>query len=172
MNEERYYLEQTYIPKKLFGGKEMRNLFLSGLMENGEEMLLMLFNTIYRSQGKKCPYTAEQFSLRGIRATPPDENGQEFLVILIDMPEPEDMTLASRLYVCLSLELDDPGYFLVEKSFENSSALCGVNKEGMHLNYGEAPEDENEQFSKVCDLYNSYLKSLAEKGNSVDNESK
>lgn len=160
MNDERYYLEQTYIPKTLFGGKEIRNLFLSGLMEKGEEMLLMLFNTLYRSQGKKCPYTAEQFSLRGVKATPPDDNGLEFLVLLIDMPEPEDMTLASRLYICLDLEFDKPGYFLVEKSFENYSALCGVNEEGMHLNYGEAPEDEREQFSKVCDLYNRYLKSF------------
>ena len=119
--------------------------------------MFILFNTVYGPQGEVCPYQKEQFNVN-TQMVPGKDNAQDFMVITIDMPEPEDELLASRIFICLDNSFDNLAYFLVEKSFEPMFMLCGVDEKGSHLNYGEAPSDKNELFRKVCDIYGNYFK--------------
>ena len=156
MNQIRYYFEQNFIPQSLFN-EEVRVVMLRMLLESGGEALFSVFNNMCKQEGEECPYSVEQFKVKPQIIVAKDE-APEFLVIKIDMPEPEDMPLASRIFLCIDVENIDventnPACFMVEKSFDDISALCGRDANGNHLNYGDSPETEEEQLKKVCELY-------------------
>lgn len=162
MNEERFYMEQEYIPAMLFGDKEKRKALLSGLQNKANGFLAYLYNAIYKQNGWQCPYRDDQFNVKFCLAAV-EGCAPAFGVLTIDMPEPEGMMLASRVFICADASMDNPCYFLVEKSVGSSCALCRKDGDGTHFNYGPAPESEEEQFQKVCDIYDDYLKRRAKK---------
>ena len=162
MNEVRIFMEQEYLPALLFGDKEKRKALLSGLQNKENGLLFYLYNAIYNQNGWQCPYREDQFNAKFCLAAA-EGCDPAFMVLTIDMPEPEEMMLASRVFICADASMDNPCYFLVEKSIGSYGALCRIDGDGTHFNYGPAPESEEEQFQKVCDIYDGYLKRRAKK---------
>lgn len=157
--KSRYYIEQDYIPHVLFKNEHLGETLLRSLLEGDAKMMHTLFDSIYKTREEECPYSEEQFAVK-VKEIPGEDNAPKFSVITIDLPKPEEMLLSSRIFICVKPSLEDLRYFLVEKSFDDEYALCGKDGEGAHLNFGKAPELEIEQFKKVCEIYNNYLKSL------------
>lgn len=148
-NTSRYYIEQTYLPQVLFNNEQLSTVLLNGLLECDAKMMHLMFSSVYKNRGEECPYTEDQFVIR-VEEVLSKDNAKDFCVITINMPEPEEMLLCSRIFICLEPSLKNPRCFLVEKSFDDEYALCEKNGEGAHLNYGQVPKDEIEQFKKCA----------------------
>lgn len=161
-NTSRYYIEQTYLPQVVFSNEQLGEELLNGLLECDAKNMYLMFSSVYKDRGEECPYSEDQFVIR-VEEVFGKDNSTNFCVITINMPEPEEMLLCSRIFICLEPALKNLRYFLVEKSFDDEYALCGKNGEGAHSNYGPAPGSEIEQFKKVCEIYEDYLKSTADK---------
>ena len=158
-NKSRYYIEQDYIPHVLFKNELLGETLLRSLLKGDTKMMHTLFDSIYKTKEEECPYGEEQLVVK-VKEISDEDNVPKFSVITIDLPKPEEMLLSSRIFICVKPSLENLRYFLVEKSFDDEFALCGKDGEGAHLNFGKAPELEIEQFKKVCEIYNNYLKSL------------
>ncbi len=152
--DERYVLEQMFLPQSLYGEGCQQTML--ALLQGKGEFLVYMLNAIGQQTGSKCPYTADQFVFKPLIIS---DHGDipEFAMLIIDMPEPEIMPLSSRLIICHDKELSKIKYFTVEKTLGGAYMLCGVSEDSVHVNYGDAPESEEDLFKRVYELYTDYL---------------
>ncbi|MBO7448162.1 hypothetical protein J6U78_07500 [bacterium] len=156
MSMERFEMEQRMFPQMLFGDELQRLALLQGLLESKGAAVRMLMETTYRSHGKPSPYQDDEFSVK-VKKVAAEGDIQEFCVVIIDMPVPEEPIYASRIFVCFDADsFNKPGYFFVRKSDLYKFSLGGRNQHGEYCNYGKVQDDENVQFQKVCDFYLAY----------------
>ncbi len=149
----RYMVEHKILPE-LFFSEKAKDYFLILMASEGKLILnlLMLFG---KDQDYKCPYSASDFKLDLHIIKKPDrdsgETGKEILEII--MPEPEQMPLCSRIYICHDMKLENIEYFTLEKSVGDSEALCAWTPAGIHENFGTAPKTKDEVFREVVYKY-------------------
>ena len=140
--ETRYYFEQAFIPQSFFN-KEVRLIMLTHLLIGGGSELSSLCNNFFEKAGERCPYKEVLFEVKSQVISAKGED-PEFVVMTLNMPLPEDIPLASRIFLCIDKENVHPACFMVELSLNYRYVLCGRDANGNHLNYGEAPKTEEE----------------------------
>lgn len=157
----RYKFEQQTLPGMFFPNEQNRINFINALMERKDALVGQLLVFAYSKSKDGCPYIDAKFSVSS-KVIRVHDDVPEFGVIIIKMPEPEEETLASRIFLCIGKSYENPAYYLVEKSLGSLYVLCEINEEWAHLTYGIVPEGENEQLEEVCYHYIQHLKAIAE----------
>lgn len=110
----------------------------------------VLVNEIYQKAYQKpelYPYRESDFSVMPLNIS------DELLLIRVDLPEIKAAAqLCYRVYVTLNPKTDEAHYFMIERGKEKGvKNLCGVDSEGKHVEYGEAPV-EGAEIQRVMDL--------------------
>ena len=135
----RYYFEQMLLPQ-LFYEYEDPNQFLGYLTENG---VFSVWESFTGNNGFDRVYGQEDFAQNLYL----EDDG--ILMMLVNLPKPEDLHLCNRVYLCLNPNNGKRGYYTVEliQAGEEKWSLGGRTEQGETLNYGEAqaiPEDPND----------------------------
>lgn len=146
MVRARYQVEHQGIPSLLYTCAEGE--FLDLLLEKQRNVMVLLYQIA--DPGTPCPYTVDDFAME-VHAMKEDRDDDRIIVV-IDMPEPEDFTDCERVFLCFHLHSEKAGYYTVEKSLW-SNMLCSWTREGAHENLGDAPETKEEQLERVLELF-------------------
>ena len=141
----RYFLEHKALPQALWNNRAQ--LLLSLLREKQNAMIDFYSRAEEVNPEYQCPYTAEQFSVR-LREYVSDEGS--VLIVRVAMPEPEAPLLCHTVYICFAGNDCDDAYFTSELEQSGKQLLCAWSKEGVHMSFGEVPEDD---FAKVVELF-------------------
>ena len=141
----RYFLEHKALPQALWNNREQ--LLLSLLRENRKAMVGFYARAEEVNPEYQCPYTAEQFSV-SLREYVTDTGS--VLIVRVAMPEPEVPLLCHTVYICFAGNNCDDAYFTSELEQSGKHLLCAWTKEGVHMSFGEVPEDD---FAKVVELF-------------------
>lgn len=154
--ENRRYAEQDYFPYDIYR-KDREYQLIRWLEEKQEECVKMLYDNVWDSVGKVCPYKQDQFSV-SVREMK-TEGYPEYSIMTIDLPKPEAIGLCSKLIICYCDGDRHHRYYTVEKAFGiNKFVLCGFDETQKHLIFGEVPMDETLLLKRVEDLYVPFLK--------------
>lgn len=140
----RYFLEHKALPQALWNNREQ--LLLSLLRGNQKTMIGFYDRAEEVNPEYLCPYTAEQFSV-SLREYVTDTGS--VLIVRVAMPEPEVPLLCHTVYICFASNNCDDAYFTSELEQSGKHLLCAWTKEGVHMSFGEVPEDD---FAKVVEL--------------------
>ena len=150
----RYYFEHTYLPKMLSGRGAKVELIEIEMLQ-GYKLVTMVDNIGMRN-GFKCPYDASNYTVT-TETVKSHGNMPEYTVLTIKMPPPEQATLCSHVYICYEKDMENIRYYTLELSFDDRYVLGGWDGNGVHYNYGTAPETGKSCFDKVCNLYESHI---------------
>lgn len=120
--------------------------FIQNLSEEKETVV----NEIYRKAYQKpelYPYGEGSFSVMPLNIS------EELLLIRVDLPEEKgEGVTCCRIYVTLNPKNDEIHYFTIEKGKEKGERnLGGIDSEGKHTVYGEAPV-EGAELQRIMDL--------------------
>ena len=141
----RYIFEQKLLPGMLFSEDRLKCLIVIKQRKGG--FFADFLNMMAEHDGDEDGYTQADFTVESV----PHFDGNEnllFAVTVVNMPEPEDITQCSRIFICHDGEFENIKYFMAEKSFFGF-ALCGRDSKGNHLNYGPVSGELKEQAEKV-----------------------
>ena len=149
----RYTVEHKILPEMFFSEKA-KDYFLI-LMASEGKLIFDFLRFFGRDQDYKCPYSAEDFKLDLHIIRKPDKESEDpgKAILEIIMPEPEQMPLCSRIYICHDMKLENFEYFTLEKSVGDSDALCAWTSAGIHENFGTAPKTKEEVLREVVNKY-------------------
>ena len=146
----RYSLEQKILPNSFYAGKE--DFLYSILEKNGKFFsdIITLFappeSTIYNE--KDFEVTAKHLSYRE-----DDEVKKKLYLVIVDMPQPEEVLWCRRLYFCYEENSKSAKYYTSELALSGDYLICSVNKNGIRNNYGKAPQDLELEFRKVGNMF-------------------
>ncbi len=149
-NMFRYRLEQRILPRSFYEGKE--NFLNSVLDKNGKFFsdIITLFapheSTIYNE--KDFTVTAKHLSYRE-----DDEVKKKLYLVIVDMPQPEEVLLCRRLYFCYEEFSKTAKYYTSELSLRGDYFMCAVNSNDTRSNYGKAPKDLELEFRKIGNMF-------------------
>jgi len=140
----RYFLEHKALPQALWNNREQ---LLLSLLREKKAMIGFYGRAEEVNPEYRCPYTTEQFSV-SLREYVSDEGS--VLIVRVAMPAPEAPLLCHTVYICFAGNNCDDAYFTSELEQSGKHLLCAWTKEGVHMSFGEVPEDD---FSKVVELF-------------------
>lgn len=147
MMNVRYLVEHQGLPTLLYSEPS----FPGFLAENTGAAMVTMYQTACGIAGQEvCPYRESdfRFDLHAMAGDPDDDR----MFLIINMPEPAAPPECERVFVCLHRDSDAVGYYTVEKRF-GTSVMCSWDQAGVHRNYGDAPETEEEQLQRVMELF-------------------
>ena len=148
LHEVRYGIEHIFF-RELFFEKGVE--LINPLLEKGPEFVYGFCQNIYADAGIETLYTQEDYTVDSYKI--PELNAA---LIEIGMPQPETTPLCHRIYFVFNRDLSRRSMFTIEKAADNSDVsayLCGWGNERQHLNYGEAPEDEDSQMTAILNIF-------------------
>ena len=146
MVRARYQVEHQGIPSLLYTCAEGE--FLNLLLEKQRNVMVLLYQIA--DPDTPCPYAVDDFTME-FHAIKEDRDDDRMIVV-IDMPEPEEPPDCKRVFICFHLNSEKVGYYTVEKSLW-SNMLCTWTRDGSHGNLGNAPETKEEQLEQVMELF-------------------
>lgn len=120
--------------------------FVHQLSDEREAIVNEIYQNAYQNPDM-YPYSESDFSVM------PLDINEELLLVRVDLPEVKDSAqLCHRIYVTLNPKSEEIHYFTVERGRKKGqSNLCGVSKEGRHIEYGEAPV-EGAEIQRIMDI--------------------
>lgn len=123
-----------------------REEFVRRLSDERESVVDEVYRNAYQ-KAELYPYQESSFSVMALNIS------EELLLVQVDLPETaEAAQICHRIYVTLNPKNNEIHYFTIEKGRgKNERNLGGVNAEGRHLEYGEAPV-EGAEIQKIMDL--------------------
>ena len=173
-----YWYEFDYLPKLFYSE---RGKYRVVFVEKAGMMIASRLRVTAECNGMVSPYTEQDFSAEMLR---PDSGADDrnIYILKMNMPVPEDpmAPLCRHIFVCFrhfDQDIHDIRYFTEECDCDRAGKeefyrslnlpfpekencfICGVDEEGKHLNFGTAPEDQDEVIRIVCDIYCDYLDS-------------
>lgn len=151
----RYYFEHNFLPQTLYSEKGKQ--FLYTLLEKKEKLFIELMNLLGSEDQLPCPYQESDYDIKA-KVVEAKEDLPSFVILTVALPKPEGVPLCSCLYICHDIQFGNIRYYTVEQSFENKFVLSGWDEQGSHINFGEAPEEEDDRFLKISELYSGFLR--------------
>ncbi len=120
--------------------------FVHQLSDEKEALVNEIYQGAYQNP-EVYPYSENDFSVM------PLDINEELLLVRVDLPEvKESAQLCHRIYITLNPKDDEIHYFTVERGRKKGeSNLCGVSREGRHMEYGEAPV-EGAEIQRIMDI--------------------
>ena len=136
-------VEFGIFPKRLF---EEGEDFVTKLCEEREAFVNEIFGEAYK-EAKLYPYTENDYSVMAL------DIAEDLTLVRVDLPEKGLVPpLCYRIYVTFNPQTKKAGYYTIEMSAEkNVRILGGMQSDGKHVNYGEAPV-EGAELQKIMDL--------------------
>ena len=131
------------LPLKIFKqGAEFVHL----LCDEGESAVNEVYKNAYPKE-ELYPFGEEHFSVMALNIS------EELLLVRIDAPAADaPAQLCHRIYVTLNPQNNEIRYFTIEKGRgKDERNLGGVDADGQHLNYGEAPV-EGAEIQRIMDI--------------------
>lgn len=151
----RLSFEQKLLPSIVFSGKEHLMGFIRGALIKRGAWFGMILQDVYDSEKIKCPYDLDKISVDN-QIVSAGDGIPDFGILIVDMPEPDEERMASRIFICFTQSFDVPFYLLAEKSASDSYEICNINETGKHYKLIGASENRLEQLHKVAKLYAQY----------------
>jgi len=146
--EIRYFLEHKVLPATLYN-EGVR--LMAAVMGKGAKCIHDLYaKFISAIPGYPNPYTVDDFSVHS-RTYIREED--RFMVTRIGMPEPSDALLCRAVYLCYGTRGGFELYVTSELLQEGGYCICGWSDDGHHMNFGDAPEDANDEMDMAADLF-------------------
>lgn len=152
MNSSLYELEHHLIPESFFG-KSCHDFIGAILNEKGNFFVDVLNWLNQDVPNYTCPFSPAQFKVRPFKTATGHEVYPYFYMVQLTMPDPDVSPLCKRVYICHDEMLGNRSYYTVELTTDGNWMLCGWNSRGMHLNYGDCPDDEELEIQQIEDLY-------------------
>ena len=120
--------------------------FVQQLSDERETIVNEIYQNAYGNP-EMYPYSEADFSVM------PLDISDELLLVRVDLPEVKDSAqLCHRVYVTLNPQNEEIHYFTVERGRKKGqNNLCGVARDGRHLEYGEAPV-EGAEIQRIMDI--------------------
>jgi len=146
--EMRYYLEHKLLPATLYNeGKRL----MATVMSKGPKCIYSLYEKfICVNLGYSNPYSVKDFSIHSRTYV---RGPEKFMVIRIGMPEPEVSPLCRAIYLCYGTRGGFELYVTSEMSPDGGYCICAWDDGRNHMNFGEAPEDANDEMDMAADLF-------------------
>lgn len=120
--------------------------FINRLCDEKEAVVNEIYQNAYQ-QPRLYPYTEKDFSVMPLNIR------QDLLLARIDLPAVKDNAqLCYRIYVTLNPDNNEVHYFTIERGKEKKERnLGGIDAEGKHIVYGEAPV-EGAEIQRIMDI--------------------
>lgn len=151
----RYEFEHKLLPWFLF---QEKSEFISTIMKEREDIIHSLWDFfIYRRTGEQYPYSESDITFVPRIYMNGDDSR---MIIRIGMPTPLSNLLCRYVYLCYDSKTGSIAYFTSERSVSAMIPymLCGWSPNGMHLNYGQAPVDPEDEFEMVIQIFSTAIK--------------
>ena len=152
LHQIRYLFEHKLFPLWFFENKDK----LVGALLQDKDMLFKIINNIFEKEGVENPYSKEQFSVS------PKRVAEEVMALKISFPEPEQEPLCYCCYLFFDKEFVKLRYYCVEKGQETQDGegmeypfICSWMPAGTHLNYGHCTLENDEDFRRCVEIYES-----------------
>ena len=118
--------------------------FVRRLSDEKEAVVNEIYQNAYQNH-ELNPYEESNFSVMALNIS------EELLLVRVDLPPiNESAQLCYRVYV--NPKTEEIHYFTIERGRgKDERNLCGVNKEGKHIEYGEAPV-EGVEIQRIIDI--------------------
>lgn len=149
----RYNIEQILLPEMFYSNGALMLFKMMGAQ--GDSIMTLYHQAEQKNSLYKCPYTEKEF-LESHMVYHTDDTS--LLLLRIQMPEPEEPLLCRAIYLCFDQESSDTMLFLSEQSLSGDYCLCARPEDGMHVNFGSAPERYTDEFDYTADLFHSRAK--------------
>lgn len=131
------------LPYRIFKEGEA---FINKISDERESVVEEVYRNAYQ-KAELYPYREADFSVMPLNIS------EQLLLIRIDLPEVKEAAqLCYRIYVTLNPQNQSVHYFMIERGKEKGQKnLGGIDSEGKHIEYGEAPV-EGAELQKIIDL--------------------
>lgn len=119
--------------------------FVHKLCDEKETVINEIYQNAYQDQ--EYPFSEEEFSVMSLNIS------DDLLLVRADLPEVKDSAqLCHRIYVTLNPQNEEIHFFTVERGRKKDQTnLCGIDKNGRHVEYGEAPV-EGAEIQRIMDI--------------------
>lgn len=146
--ETRYFLEHKALPSNLYSNG---TLLLDDFSNKGGRAMCDYYGRAEMvNETYCCPYDEDDFEAH-VRTY--IRNGCSCTIVRVEMPEPEQPLLCRAVYLCGTSIGTQRLYATSEFAETGEFYLCCWTPDGSHINFGEAPDDPNDEFDMVADLY-------------------
>ena len=143
--ELRYYFEHEMLPNWFYKKTET---FIEKLVEEENNFLYEGMNLLCEDTEQEMRYTREQYKVYRCNTK------KEYIMIYIEMPKPEIELLCYQVYLVLSDDYQNKGYYTVERgSSLQERFLCSWDQDQFHSNYGETYEDTSRIERKIAEIF-------------------
>lgn len=145
----RYEFESNIIPNSFYKAKSD---FLNSILDKGGKF----FSDIYLllSPVSDIVYHEEDFTINQKRVM---NDNKMLYFIIVNMPKPTVPGFSRRVYFCCEVESGIVRYYTSELAEDGSFFMCSWNKHGTHSNYGKAPNDKEQEFRKIGNMFLKYI---------------
>ena len=149
MEQFRYTLEHEILPNMFYKNKS--DMFNAILDKGGK-----FFSDLYLIYGPVTDivYTENDFKISAKRCM---SDNKMLYFLVVDMPEPTMPLLCQRVYFCCEVESEFVRYYTSELGENGSYLMCSWNKHHIHTNYDTAPEDEEQEFRRIGNIFLKYI---------------
>lgn len=123
--------------------------FVNELCDKKETLVNEVFQSVFQDP-KLYPFGESDYAVMALNIRP------DLLLVRIDLPEAKAQAqLCHRIYITNDPESKSLHYFTIEKGREKDQRnFCGVDSEGKHVDYGEAPV-EGAEIQRIMDHLDS-----------------
>lgn len=107
-----------------------------------------VIDDIFFEEGVENPYAENEFRIEVVKCD------EEFMVIKIVFPEPEEEPLCYCSYLFVDKEMKNLKYFCIEKANGLEIAfVCSRTDSGQHMNYGNCSMEDKEDYERCLSIY-------------------
>ena len=120
--------------------------FIQRLSDEKEAVVNEIYSKSFQKQ-ELYPFEESSFSVMALNIS------EELLLVRVDLPPVREAgQLGYRVYVTLNPKSGEIHYFTIERGRgKDERNLCGVGKDGKHIEYGEAPV-EGVEIQRIIDI--------------------
>ena len=135
--------EYSIIPKRLYAEKAE---FIQKLCDEKEAFVNEIFAAAFK-EPKLYPYTEDDYSVMAL------DIAEDLTLIRVDLPDKGLVPpLCYRIYITYNPQKDEANYYTIEMTKEKDVRLLGgINTEGKHVSYGNAPV-EGAELQEIMNL--------------------
>lgn len=142
MDVIRHYIEHNLLPTLLYSQTEE---FLKDLSFN-DDFLFDLVDSSYQFNNKDNPYKKEDFKIERYN------KNNEYLILKIIMPEPENITQCHHIYIFFDFEFTHLAYYVIEASYMDC-IICEWDENHELIDHGDTTLDNEEDLDLCIQLY-------------------
>ena len=145
LSDIRYKVEHVMVPEWFYKEKEK---FVAAFKDPANDVVFTAIRRLALKENIEFLTEKEEFQRAMIQIN------SDYYALMQYMPKPDKAGECIEMIMIFNTSFDKMYYFTVESAgkISNDRFLCGWTGDRKHVNYGEAPKDENELMFKIVDL--------------------